>query len=51
MKAKVCKHCAAGNQPQNGEHWIVKSVVSARISVVMCAATPKIAQTAPDEVV
>jgi hypothetical protein len=36
VKAK-CKWCDEGREPnENGEHWIVKSIVPASIKIVKC---------------
>ncbi len=35
-KAKPCRYCAQGHEPKNGEHWIVKSIIPARIDIRKC---------------
>jgi hypothetical protein len=35
---KPCPYCMAGETPLNGEHWIVRSVASARLTVKPCSA-------------
>jgi hypothetical protein len=38
-KARACRYCAAGNVAnEKGEHWIVKSVIPARIDIRRCTA-------------
>jgi hypothetical protein len=39
MSKKInCKYCGMGHAPKaDGNHWIVKSIVPARISIVECA--------------
>lgn len=38
-KQKPCRYCLAGNVAnENGEHWIVKSVIPARIDIRKCTA-------------
>jgi hypothetical protein len=33
-----CKYCGMGHAPRSdGNHWIVKSIVPARINIVECA--------------
>jgi hypothetical protein len=33
-----CKYCGMGHSPRpDGNHWIVKSIVPARINIVECA--------------
>jgi len=33
-----CKYCGMGHQPKaDGMHWIVKSIIPARINIVECA--------------
>lgn len=41
-KPKPCPHCAAGNQPRDGEHWIVKSISPAKITIKPCKAQPSL---------
>lgn len=42
MSIKICKLCQAGVVLRNGEHWIVKSIVPAKITIKKCAAVPKV---------
>ena len=35
-KVPRCRYCDEGNTPRNGEHWIVKSIIPARITVKPC---------------
>jgi len=38
-KARKCRYCAAGNVANSdGEHWIVKSIIPARIDIRICTA-------------
>jgi hypothetical protein len=38
-KARPCRYCASGHAPNaSGEHWIVKSIVPARIDIRRCTA-------------
>jgi len=38
MKKINCKYCGMGHAPRSdGNHWIVKSIVPARINIVECA--------------
>jgi hypothetical protein len=40
-KVRACRYCAAGNVPNGkGEHWIVKSVIPARLDIRRCTAAP-----------
>lgn len=33
-----CKWCGMGHEPrENGEHWVVKSIIPARINISECA--------------
>jgi hypothetical protein len=48
-----CKYCEAGHSPNdNGEHWMVKSIIPAHIDIAKCAvsttrkATPMNQETA-----
>jgi hypothetical protein len=39
-KAKPCRYCALGTFPNaKGEHWMVKSIIPARINIRRCTAT------------
>jgi|HubBroStandDraft_6_1064221.scaffolds.fasta_scaffold16178_12 hypothetical protein len=41
-KLRKCRYCAAGNVAKaDGQHWIVKSIVPARIDIRMCTAAAK----------
>jgi hypothetical protein len=49
MKAKQCKYCATGHRPNaQGEHWIVKSIIPARITIRKCQAFEKTAKRPSD---
>lgn len=39
MTKKInCKYCGMGHAPRDdGNHWIVKSIIPARINIVECA--------------
>lgn len=38
-KVRTCRYCAAGNVANaDGQHWIVKSIIPARIDIRRCAA-------------
>src|SRR6267142_3024905 len=38
-KARKCRYCAAGKVANSdGEHWIVKSIIPARIDIRICTA-------------
>lgn len=44
--AKTCRYCRDGNKPKQTksgkwEHWIVKSIFPARITVTDCKAPPE----------
>jgi len=43
-KVKECPYCKAGNVPENGEHWIVKSISPARITVKPCKNAQKLGE-------
>lgn len=44
---KYCRYCDQGERLTNGEHWIVKSIVPARIDIRTCAAYAKASQLKP----
>jgi|HubBroStandDraft_6_1064221.scaffolds.fasta_scaffold72453_2 hypothetical protein len=37
-KARKCRYCAAGHVATDGEHWIVTSIIPARIDIRICTA-------------
>jgi hypothetical protein len=38
---KPCRYCRDGNVPnEKGEHWIVKSIIPAKIDIRKCTAEP-----------
>jgi hypothetical protein len=38
-KRKLCRYCRDGNVPnEKGEHWIVKSIIPAKIDIRKCKA-------------
>jgi hypothetical protein len=45
MKRKTCRYCRAGySVKENGEHWIVKSIIPARIDIRKCTAVERTPQ-------
>lgn len=37
MNKSKCSYCRSGNEPnEQGEHWIVKSIIPAKIDVRKC---------------
>lgn len=44
-----CRYCRAGDTPnENGEHWIVKSILPARIDIRKCADGKRVMSEGPD---
>ena len=37
---RPCRYCANGVKLIDGDHWVVKSIIPARIDIVKCTATP-----------
>ena len=38
-RRKLCRYCRDGSVPkENGEHWIVKSIIPAKIDIRKCEA-------------
>ncbi len=45
-KPKPCKYCFAGDIPRDdGNHWIVKSIIPARINIVKCTMLRELSAT------
>lgn len=45
-KIKECPYCKAGNTPnEKGDHWIVKSIMPAKINIRKCTTFPINANT------
>lgn len=48
-KKSKCRYCRDGHVPnEEGEHWFVKSIIQAKISIRKCADYPPAPLPAPD---